>query len=339
MSLSSAEGSFPVGKRQHFRAKMVLPIRVWGKDLTGKTFEQLAYTLDISHQGARLGGIRVQIDMGSELDVQYKHQKATFRVAWVGQPGTRTADQAGIECIEANKYIWPELPNATYHDPFVSPGTLASPQPAEDTSTEIELTEEDSEFTVTGEAVSPQHGVNQIRADRQQAERSCVSLHADQHVSPELSRLHKEICDRGLSTDAALALIADTVCQVTKATGAAIACVEDPNVMVCLASSGWAPERGVRFRVEAGISAECTRSGLPLICEDTDTDPRVDDDLCRRVNIRSGILIPLRREGSTVGLLEVFGSKPSLFNNDHVLLLEQMAVLAVRLLVANPNHA
>lgn len=161
-----------MGKRQHSRAKMVLPIRVWGKDLTGKTFEQLAYTLDISHQGARLGGIRVQIDMGSELDVQYKHQRATFRVAWVGQPGTRTADQAGIECIEANKYIWPELPNETYHDTFVSLGTSAAALAPEDTSTEVELVEEDSELTLSRDPALPQHGANQSAADRQQGPHS-----------------------------------------------------------------------------------------------------------------------------------------------------------------------
>ena len=43
-----------MGKRKNSRTKMVLPLRVWGTDATGKTFMLMAHTLDVSPTGARL---------------------------------------------------------------------------------------------------------------------------------------------------------------------------------------------------------------------------------------------------------------------------------------------
>lgn len=98
---------------------MVLPIRVWGTDSAGKAFNALAYTLDISPSGARLCGMRVPLALGEAVTVQYKQKRALFKVAWVGQPGKKTAEQVGIQTLEPDKHIWLDLPGSeTFVDDF-----------------------------------------------------------------------------------------------------------------------------------------------------------------------------------------------------------------------------
>ena len=44
------------GNRRQKRIKMVLPVRISGKDSANKPINELAHTLDITPNGARLGG-------------------------------------------------------------------------------------------------------------------------------------------------------------------------------------------------------------------------------------------------------------------------------------------
>ena len=101
---------------------MVLPLRVWGTDTTGKTFMLMAHTLDVSPTGARLGGFRSQVAPGEIVGVQYRLQKQQFRVAWVGRPGTSRDSQIGIEYLNRDrKILGLELPDAEVVDEYQAP--------------------------------------------------------------------------------------------------------------------------------------------------------------------------------------------------------------------------
>jgi len=96
---------------------MVLPLRVWGMDTEQKMFSLLAHTLDISRGGARLGGIRVQLNLGDVIGVQYRASKARFKVTWLGRIGKPDHDQIGIEQLEPVKDIWGlDLPREVVED-------------------------------------------------------------------------------------------------------------------------------------------------------------------------------------------------------------------------------
>ena len=84
---------------------MVLPLRLWGTDSTGKPFMLMAHTLDVSPTGARIAGVRAQITPGDVIGVQYRLQKQQFRVAWVGRPGTSRDSQIGIEYLDRERKI------------------------------------------------------------------------------------------------------------------------------------------------------------------------------------------------------------------------------------------
>src|SRR4029077_10740403 len=111
-----------MGQRKNTRIKMVLPLRLWGTDATGKTFMLMAHTLDVSPTGARVAGVRAQITPGDVVGVQYRMQKQQFRVAWVGRPGPSRDSRIGIEYLDRDRKILAlELPASEGADDYEPP--------------------------------------------------------------------------------------------------------------------------------------------------------------------------------------------------------------------------
>jgi putative methionine-R-sulfoxide reductase with GAF domain len=147
-----------------------------------------------------------------------------------------------------------------------------------------------------------------------------------------LTAVKREVEAIGSNLDAALQLIAERSLGFLRASGAAIALSRGAE-MICLARAGDdAPPLGARLQVGSGFSGECVRAGRLLRCDDCESDPRVDQESCRALGIRSIIAIPIQVDDSIVGLLELFSAQPNAFSaDDHVLLrhLAEAAVIAV----------
>jgi hypothetical protein len=92
-------------KRNNHRVKAVLPVSVHCTDAAAGSRE-LAHTVDISHSGARLAGLRRQFQPGDVVDVQYRVKRARFRVVWSRMPAGSQQWQIGLECLERQKEIW-----------------------------------------------------------------------------------------------------------------------------------------------------------------------------------------------------------------------------------------
>ena len=69
-------------RRRQDRIQAVLPVRVRGTDSSGKAFEILAHTLDLTANGARLGSIRHQLKALDTLTIFYRQRKMEFTVVW-----------------------------------------------------------------------------------------------------------------------------------------------------------------------------------------------------------------------------------------------------------------
>jgi TonB family protein len=124
----------PDGSQRCSRTKMVLPLRVWVNGQDGETQPtQLAHTLDISHIGCRLGGLRTELSPGQTIALQRGQHKANFRVIWSKHLGP-DENQAGIEALEYGKNIWAvELPPSPFVPTPLAPGVAqvsTFPQPA-----------------------------------------------------------------------------------------------------------------------------------------------------------------------------------------------------------------
>jgi hypothetical protein len=90
---------------RELRVQLQLQVRVWGIDAVGKTFSQIARTVEISALGARLAGLH-SVQEGDIVGIQYADAKGRFRVVWIGRSGTEESGMVGVECVEPGKCIW-----------------------------------------------------------------------------------------------------------------------------------------------------------------------------------------------------------------------------------------
>jgi hypothetical protein len=94
------------------RSKAVLPVRISGNDISGKTYSELVHTLDVSRTGVRLGAVRLKLEVGSLVTLQYRQHKAEFRVVWTKPLGSGVEQQVGLEA-GAQRDLWGLNTNAT----------------------------------------------------------------------------------------------------------------------------------------------------------------------------------------------------------------------------------
>jgi PilZ domain-containing protein len=118
----------PVGRRREPRVARVLPVRMWGMDAQGRPFSVQVQTLDLSRMGGRLGGVTQPLQPGDIIGIQCGTEKARFRVAWAGAPGTPAAGQVGVCCVEPAKYIWGVLVPDPARDTY-EPRPAGAPTP------------------------------------------------------------------------------------------------------------------------------------------------------------------------------------------------------------------
>ncbi len=143
-----------------------------------------------------------------------------------------------------------------------------------------------------------------------------------------IDRLREDAASGRMDLSSILSEATHAARYFTDATGAALA-LWSQGVVICRARSGdTAPPLGAKLDVDAGISGECLRSGRSQRCNDSLTDPRVNAEVCKEMDIRSLAAVPLRGAQGVIGILEVFSDKPNAFSDAHITLLKTLAKIA-----------
>lgn len=171
-------------------------------------------------------------------------------------------------------------------------------------------------------------------SDRDRSPESSSSSSAHISENPDeraiLSSLKELVAAGNHALDPILQTITDIARQLTGASGAALAMWKD-GAMVCRARSGdIAPVLGAQLSAKTGISGECLRTGKIQHCADTENDPLVDRDVCHSLGLRSIAALPIRSWRGVNGILEVFSTSPAAFREQHIALLQKLALLAER---------
>src|ERR1700736_3509129 len=116
--------------------------------------------------------------------------------------------------------------------------------------------------------------------------------------------------DRDQRISAFLMRTVEQIRLAMSASGAVIA-VRDPNGACCLASTGEAPAVGSRLQPDSAFTRECFETGEVVLCEDTENDSRILPSVAKSLRLRSAVAVPIKAQGSVVGVIEVFSSRPS----------------------------
>ena len=144
-----------------------------------------------------------------------------------------------------------------------------------------------------------------------------------------------EIAASDLDLDAVMELIARRAQDLTLASGGVIE-IADSDEMVYRVTTGEAtPFLGVRLKMDGSLSGLCVREEKVLRCDDTATDPRVDNEACQRVGALSMLCVPLIHRDETVGVLKVYAPRINNFDDGDVETLELLS----ELIAAHMSHA
>ncbi|HEY6530465.1 MAG TPA: diguanylate cyclase [Cellvibrionaceae bacterium] len=139
-------------------------------------------------------------------------------------------------------------------------------------------------------------------------------------IQHELSALH-------LDLDQAMRIITQRTEELTAAKGSIVEILED-NEMVYMAASGLgAPHVGLRLPAGTSLSGLCVAQNKVLKCDDSENDPRVNREACRKVGLRSMVVVPLHRADKTVGVLKVMSPVVAAFDQGDLQTLELMAAV------------
>lgn len=158
---------------------------------------------------------------------------------------------------------------------------------------------------------------------------------SESEVNPRSSSEFQFLSDGGV-----LSALAKVVMTSVGANGLALA-YELEGTVICRASCGTnAPPVGTRVNLNSGIAAQCLREGTTVICGDTETDQRVNKDVCRSLGVRSMFAVPLRLSGRIVGVAQAFYSEANAFSTASIAELESSTDLFISCLPDNSrSHA
>ena len=129
--------------------------------------------------------------------------------------------------------------------------------------------------------------------------------------------------------DEVLHLVAERAVAITGADGLAIALAENNEIVLRAAAGTVRPDVGARIDRDSAFSGACFRTAQIVNCDDTELDPRVNVDACRKLGARSMVAVPLCGRRRVIGVLEAFSSWPFGFNDSDVRNLSLLAELVL----------
>lgn len=135
--------------------------------------------------------------------------------------------------------------------------------------------------------------------------------------------------DEQFVLDEVLQLVAERGVAITGADGLAIALAENNEIVLRAAAGTVRPDVGARIDRDSAFSGACFRTAQIICCDDTETDPRVNLQACRKLGARSMVAVPLCGRRRVIGLLEAFSTWPFAFNDSDVRNLTLLAELVV----------
>ena len=129
--------------------------------------------------------------------------------------------------------------------------------------------------------------------------------------------------------DDVLKLVAERAVAITGADGLAIALAENNEIVLRAAAGIVRPDVGARIDRDSAFSGACFRTAQVVNCDDTETDPRVNLQACRKLGARSMVAVPLCGRRRVIGVLEAFSSWPFGFNESDIRNLSLLAELVL----------
>ena len=123
----------------------------------------------------------------------------------------------------------------------------------------------------------------------------------------------REIASANLNYTDLLQTILERMSRLLAADGACLEIVDGGDLFYEAATGMAAGFVGLRVKLEASLSGLSMISNKILRADDTESDPRVDREACRRIGLRSMIVMPLRYDQRSFGVLKLMSAHADAF--------------------------
>jgi putative methionine-R-sulfoxide reductase with GAF domain len=154
------------------------------------------------------------------------------------------------------------------------------------------------------------------------------------HSLSAFIKIQRSIAVGESDVDEAMRLVADATRDVANATGVAIALLE-ANQLVYRAVSGSATTNiGRRVTAVLSVSTHDVRREIVKV-EDAQADSRIEAEICRQFGDKSLLILPICREHTLVGVLEIHFSEVHSFQDREVRTYRLMAGLIEEAMLGN----
>jgi EAL domain-containing protein (putative c-di-GMP-specific phosphodiesterase class I) len=170
------------------------------------------------------------------------------------------------------------------------------------------------------------------RANRDNGSRDAIDLR-------EIIAAQSEIAQAGLDLRQMVDTITTKLQALTGSTGAVVEMLDGHELAYWSASGSVRQHVGLRIPAIGSLSGLCVVKKTLLVCTDSEVDPRVNREACRRVGLRSALIAPLLCEGELVGVLKVLSDKPNAYGARHVELVQTLAAFIGSMLHSALEHA
>lgn len=130
----------------------------------------------------------------------------------------------------------------------------------------------------------------------------------------ELIRVQQTIMSSRKPEKELLAEICQEAEILTASSGAVIEYVNGSSMEYVAVSGNCTNYMGLMLPQANSISGMCVLHRSVMICDDSETDQRVNREACRKIGIRSMVVAPLLAENEVVGVLKVVSSKVQAFD-------------------------
>ncbi len=120
--------------------------------------------------------------------------------------------------------------------------------------------------------------------------------------------------------------------RLTGADGAVIELLEGAEIVYRAACGLAEPQLGLRMAVKGSLSGLVLTSRNSAICHDAETDPRVNVAACRRVGLRSMVIVPLLFGAQAAGVLKLLWREPRPFDRDEAVIARILADMIAALM-------
>jgi CHASE3 domain sensor protein len=125
----------------------------------------------------------------------------------------------------------------------------------------------------------------------------------------QIVAIQRNIAGHSLNLQDAMQAMTERTQDLTDADGSIVEMLEGDEMVYRAANGAGRQHIGLRLRAEGSMSGLCVRENAILKCDDSEADARVDREACRKVGLRSMVVVPLRHDGEAIGVLKVMSSR------------------------------